>query len=344
MGAMVSAFVLAWRHFNTVPLLVLGQPSTAGQLQRDQEAPFFRDLARSANLPLAVSYHTADRYGLVDSHQLDAIRDGRLDMISLRFMQNAQKEPGLGGVDLPGMNPDFKTARRVAEAYGPTLDRYLQTTYGARLLGLWSFGPQVLFCKAPIARIDDIRGRKVRVASPSLATVVESLQGTAVILSFGETKEALKQDLINCAVTSAASADFDDWSAHTNYYYPLTFQFGFNGYVISNRKWNSLSRDQQQRLSRAFKTQIDQVWNYSERRQQEAEACLTQGPCTNRKPRQLKHVAVHPKEMGNLRVISRQVAVPRWMELCDKVHRGCSEDWKRTVEPLSTLSTKGSSR
>lgn len=142
MGVMVAAFVLTWRHYNTVPLLVLGQPKSAGRLQRDQEAPFFESLASRARLPLVVSDHTADRYGLVDSHQLDAIRDGRLDMISLRFMQNTQRDPGLGALDLPGMNPDFQTARRVADAYSPILNRYLQSTYGAHLLGIWSFGPR----------------------------------------------------------------------------------------------------------------------------------------------------------------------------------------------------------
>jgi hypothetical protein len=175
MGAIVAGFVLAWRHYNTVPLLVLGQPRSAGQLQRDQEAPFFQHLASSARVPLVVSYHTADRYGLVDSHQLDAIRDGRLDMISLRFMQNTGKEPALGGMDLPGMNHDLPTARRVADAYGPILDRYLQSSYGARLLGVWSFGPQVLFCKDPIANLNDIRSRKIRVASPGLEQVIDQL-------------------------------------------------------------------------------------------------------------------------------------------------------------------------
>lgn len=342
MGSIVAGFVLAWRQYNTVPLLVLGQPRSAGQLQRDQEAPFFQHLASSARVPLVVSYHTADRYGLVDSHQLDAIRDGRLDMISLRFMQNTGKEPGLGGMDLPGMNPDLPTARRVADAYGPILDRYLQSSYGARLLGVWSFGPQVLFCKDPIANLNDIRSRKIRVASPGLEQVIDQLGGTAVILPFHETKQALKQDLVNCAVTSAASADFDDWGSHTSYYYPLVFQFGFNGYVMANRTWDSLSPDQQQRLRQAFQTQIDRIWTYSRHRQREAEACLTQGPCSGRRPSQLQRVPVNPQDMRRLQEISRQVALPQWKSACDALHRSCSHDWKQALGPLTALGTNAS--
>ncbi len=336
-GAIVGGFALAWNQFNTVPLRVLGQPSTAGQLQRTKEAPFFQQLASSSRLPLQVSYHPADSYGLVDSHQLDAIRDGRLDIISLRFMQNTQKEPGLAGLDLPGMNPDFQTARKVAAAYSPVLDRYLQATYGARLLGVWSFGPQVLFCKEPIARLSEIRGRKVRVASPSLAQIIDELGGTAVTLPFGDTKEALRLGLVNCAVTSAASADFADWGAHTRYYLPLVFQFGFNGYVISNRTWNALSPDQQRRLSQAFNLYIDKIWSYSKQRQSEAEACLTQGPCPSRPPRQLQRVPVNGADLDQLQQISRQIALPSWLKQCERNHPGCGQDWKNSVAPLTVL-------
>lgn len=337
MGAIVGAFALAWRQTSTVPLRVLGQPSSAGQLQRGKEAPFFQQLASKTRLPLVVSYHTADSYGLVDSHQLDAIRDGRLDIISLRFMQNTQKEPGLGGLDLPGMNPDFETARRVADAYSPVLDRYLQKTYGARLLGIWSFGPQVLFCKDPIARLGDLRGRKVRVASPSLAQTIDVLGGTAVKLPFIDTKEALRLGLVNCAVTSAASADFADWGAYTNYYVPLVMQFGFNGYVISNRKWNALSPDQRRRLSQAFSLYVDNVWSYSKQRQWEAEACLTKGPCLSRPPRQLQRVPVASEDMDRLQEISKQVALPSWLEQCERDHPGCGQHWKESVGPLTAL-------
>lgn len=337
MAAIAGGFALAWSQFNTVPLRVLGQPSSAGQLQRDKEAPFFQQLASSSRLPLLVSYQPADSYGLVDSHQLDAIRDGRLDIISLRFMQNTQKEPGLAGFDLPGMNPDFETARKVADAYSPVLDRYLQATYGARLLGVWSFGPQVLFCQEPIARLREIRGRKVRVASPSLAQVIDELGGTAVTLPFGDTKEALRLGLVSCAVTSAASADFADWGAHTRYYLPLVFQFGFNGYVISNRTWNALSPDQQRRLSQAFNLYIDQVWSYSKQRQVQAEACLTQGPCPGRPPRQLQRVPVNRADMDQLQRISKQTALPSWLNQCERNHSGCAQAWQDSVAPLTVL-------
>jgi len=335
MAALATAFLLAWRHLNSVPLLVLGQPSVAGRLQSEQEQPFFATLASKAGLPLQVRYQSADAYGLKDSHQLLALRDGRLDLVSLRFMQNSQQEPALEGIDLPGMNRDFQTARRAAAAYAPLLDRYLSTTYGVKLLGLWSFGPQVLFCQAPVTKLADLRGRKVRVASASLARVVAALGGTPVILPFADTKEALRLGMVTCAVTSAASAQYAEWDAHSSHYFPLVFQFGFNGYVMSLKKWNSLSPDQQRRLSLAFRHYTDSLWRYSEQRQVEAERCLTGGPCDTRHPGRLARVPVDPADPQRLLQQSRRVAVPHWLRLCEQRHPGCSQDWQRTIAPLS---------
>ena len=91
-------------------MLVLGQPRSVGLLQREQEAPFFRHLTDTTDLPLRITYKTADTFGLKDTHQLEALRDGRVDIASLRFMQNIAREPALEGLDLPGMIPDFQQA------------------------------------------------------------------------------------------------------------------------------------------------------------------------------------------------------------------------------------------
>jgi TRAP-type C4-dicarboxylate transport system substrate-binding protein len=125
-------FALAWRQFRTIPFLVLGQPRSVGLLQREQEAPYVETLASISGLPLAITYCTADTFGLKDNHQLEALRDGPVDIVSLRFMQNIANEPSLERLDLPRMVPDFAIGRRVADAYHATIDRYLQTSFGAK--------------------------------------------------------------------------------------------------------------------------------------------------------------------------------------------------------------------
>lgn len=339
-AGLISSFAVAWRHFAAIPLLVIGQPRTVGLLQRDQEEPFFRTLASTTGLPLKITYQPTDAFGLKDTHQLEALRDGRIDIVSLRFMQNMVKEPSLEGIDLPGRIPDFAKARQVVRAYSPTVDRYLQQGFGAKLLGIWSFGPQVMVCRNEIGGLRDIKDRKVRVASPGLAQLVSAVGGIPAILSFEDTKSALAQGIVDCAVTSAASASYAGWTNVSRYYYPLAFQFGFNGYAISLKRWNSLSARERQRLSAAFAAFSESLWGYSENLQRESEACITGGPCRILAAQKLMPVRPSPEDVALLQQLSRQVVLPRWSKRCEQSHPGCRREWDQKVatitDPLSS--------
>lgn len=339
LAALAGAFGLAWHQFRTIPVLVLGQPQSVGLLQRDQEAPFFRQLAARTGLPLTIRYRSADTFGLKDTHQLEAVRDGRVDIVSLRFMQNIAKEPSLEGIDLPGMIPDFRTARQLAGAYGPQVDRYLQQTFKAKLLGLWSFGPQIMVCRSPITGLEDVKGRKIRVASPGLAQLVKAIGGTPAILQFEDTRQALAVGLVDCAVTSAASANFAGWTEHTHFYYPLAFQFGFNGYVISLKKWQALSPQEQRRLAQTFEDFSVHLWSYSEALQLESERCILGGPCRLQRPQQLTQVPVAPRDVALLQELSRTVVLPSWSERCERQHPGCRRDWEKAMAPVTTFAS-----
>jgi hypothetical protein len=333
--AIATTFTLAWRHFNQIPLLVIGQPSTTGLLQRDKEQPFFNRLEATTGLPLKVTYKTLDSIGLKDTYQLQMLRDGDFDLVSLRFIQNTDVEPVLAGVDLLGMSQDYPTAKRIVGAYSGTIDRHLQQRFQVKLLGMWTFGAQQIFCRQPIARLEDLRGKKVRVASTGLGTFVSELGGTPAVIPFDQTRDALAIGLVDCAVTSAASANFAGWTQHTQYAFPISVHFGLNGYAISLRKWNSLSAKQQRILMAAFQAYLDDLWRYSELLQADVISCNTGGPCQRGKPYHLKLVQPSPHDVWLLRDISLRKVVPFWGQTCDRIHPGCLQEWRQKVAPLT---------
>ncbi len=187
----VAVFVYSWGHFNEIPLYAVGQPSSTGLIQRNKEAPFFNNLTASTNIPFKVVYKPLEEVGFKDTFQLQMLKDGIYDLVSLRFIQNSEIEPSHQGIDLVGLNPDFETAQKVLDAYSDTIDGYLQEKYDAKLLGIWTFGPQELFCNKPINRLENIKGLKVRVASNSLSSFISNLGRIPVIISFDDTKDAL---------------------------------------------------------------------------------------------------------------------------------------------------------
>lgn len=191
-----------------------------------------------------------------------------------------------------------------------------------------------MVCRSPLSKLSDLQGRTVRVASPGLAQLLGALGATPAILPFEDTKAALALAMVDCAVTSAASANYASWTQHTHYFYPLAFQFGFNGYAISLRKWQTLSADEQQRLEHSFKAFSEQLWRYSQTLQQQAESCISGGPCNGQPSRRLVKVPVSNNDVLLLKQLSRQIVLPSWSIRCERKHPGCRQRWEQTVAPI----------
>ncbi len=132
---------------------VIGQPAATGLIQKNKEKPFFDDFAKRTGLPIDADYKTIDSLGIKDTEQLRVMKAGLFDIVSLRVSQNSRDEPTLLGMDLVGAAPDYATARKVYEAYRDTLDQRLQKQFQVKLLGIWPFGPQILFCKKPMTQL-----------------------------------------------------------------------------------------------------------------------------------------------------------------------------------------------
>src|SRR3546814_8546549 len=49
-------------------------------------------------------------------------------------------------VDLAGLSPDVATARKVSDAYKPVLDKFYQERFGIKVLGIYPYSAQVLYC------------------------------------------------------------------------------------------------------------------------------------------------------------------------------------------------------
>ena len=195
---------------------VIGQPAATGLIQKNKEKPFFDEFAKRTGLPIDAEYKATDSLGIKDTEQLRVMKAGLFDIVSLRVSQNSRDEPTLLGFDLVGAAPDYETARKVYDAYFDVADKRLQKQFKVKLLGIWPFGPQILFCKKPIAKLADLKGMKVRVYDQNLSKFIESVGGTPVPLSFTEVHQSLSLGVVDCAITGPSSANSSNWPEVTS--------------------------------------------------------------------------------------------------------------------------------
>jgi TRAP-type C4-dicarboxylate transport system substrate-binding protein len=316
----------------------IGQPLATGLIQKNKEQVFFEHFAERTGLPIDVDYKPIDTLGLKDTEQLRVMKAGLFDIVSLRISQNSRDEPTILGLDLVGASPDYATGRKVADAYFSTIDERLQKQFNVKLLGVWPFGPQILFCKKPISKLADIKGMKVRVYDQNLAKFIELVGGTPVPVSFADTHQSLSLGVVDCAITGPSSANSAGWPEVTTHQLPIGFQMALNGYAMTLKSWNQLKPDQQVKLKAAFDGLTGEIWKYSEELFQDALNCNAgKDPCSTGKKFKLTNVAVSPADLELVRSAVSKVSLPVWAEVCDKSNPSCSQQWKAKVAPVLGL-------
>ncbi|MEO7393043.1 MAG: TRAP transporter substrate-binding protein [Ramlibacter sp.] len=335
---LATAFLPVAQAQDRIKLKAIGQPLATGLIQKNKEQPFFEHFAERTGLPIDVDYKPIDTLGIKDTEQLRVLKAGLFDLVSLRVSQNSRDEPTLLGLDLVGASPNYVTGRKVAKAYFDTVDVQLQKQFNVKLLAVWPFGPQILFCKKPIAKLADIKGMKVRVYDQNLAKFIEMVGGTPVPVSFADTHQSLSLGVVDCAITGPSSANSAGWPEVTTHQLPLGFQMALNGYAMTMKSWSALKPDQQAKLKAAFDTLSDDIWKYSEELFQDALNCNAgKDPCTTGKKFKLVDVAVSPADLELVRGAVTKVSLPVWAEVCDKSNPGCSQKWNATVAPVLGL-------
>ncbi len=316
----------------TYELKVMGQPVATGLIQKNVEQPFFENFAEKTGIDAKVDYKPIDVTGIKDTEQLRILKTGLFDIISLRMSQVSRDEPAILGLDLVGLNPDYATGRKTVALFEAKVDEQLQKKFNTKLLGVWPFGPQVLFCKPEIAKLTDLTGKKVRVYDQNLANFVSSVGGTPVPIGFPDVHQSLARGVVDCAITGPSSANSAGWPEVTNYMLPVAFQLALNGYGISLDTWNKLAPEDQQKLEAGFDKLIEDIWDYSETLFDDAVRCnVGEDPCETVKKYSLKEVPITDEDRKIIQNAVKDISFPTWAEVCDKTNPDCSSSWKETV-------------
>ncbi len=331
--ANIAAFSTPASAQDIPKLRVMGMPLATGNIQKNREQPFFEKLKET--IGIEADYKVLDQTGIKEFEQLRIGKSGLFDIIGLRLGQVSRDEPTILGLDLVGLNTNYDTARKVVTAFQPVVADRIDKQFGMKLLGVWPFGPQLVFCKPAITGLSDLKGKKVRILDGVMAKVMEKIGATPVTMAFGEVSQGLSLGTIDCAVTGPSSANSAGWPESATHVYPLALQVAVQGYAITNAAWAKLNADQQVKLQSAIGKLTDDIWAYSKELWDDGMRCNAgQDPCTTGKKYKLVTVAVKPEDTALVANAVQEISFPAWSEACDKVNPGCSEAWKKAVGPI----------
>lgn len=329
MGA-ASAQELAQTH-----LKVMGGASFNAQY-RDFEQPFWvKEIPERSGGKITAEITPVNELGLKGTEVLRLLSLGVLDFATPILGYVAPDEPLSAAADLAGLSPDVKVARQVSEAWLPVLDKAYQEKHGIKLLGIWPYPAQVMFCKTEFSKLSDLKGFKVRTGNSSLAEFVEAIGATSVTMPIGEVVPALDRGVVDCAITGTLPGYDFKWFEVTNYVYGLPLGWSQMVQAVNLKTWERLGPDVQTFLQTQITDLQDRIWDRTDFETEQGFACLTgNGDCTFGEPVSMKRIDVSPDDETMLRQVLVETIIPKWVERCGE---HCVAPWNDTIGELRDL-------
>ncbi len=237
------------------------------------DQPLLRDgMAKATNGRVEVTLSSWPERNVNGPEVLRLVRSGQVDIAAGPLTTVSGDVPLLDGLDLAGMNIDITQARRVADAMVPVANKELERL-GIRIVATYPFSGQMLFCRKPIAGLEDLKGLKVRTNGPSASDLIKSYGGQPVSLAFGEVYTALERGTVDCGITGSGSGNGVKWPEVTTHLYTMPLSWSTAGYFVNLSWWNKLDPAVRAQFEKTFAEIQEAQWKLGVEDTEDGIAC-----------------------------------------------------------------------
>ena len=320
-----------------VVLKAVGTWSSLTNYQK-HEGPFFNErLAEASGGSIVGEIQSQSGLGLKGFEIMRLVKNGVFDFAFGLPGYVAAENAIFEGADLSSLTQDIDTQRKVSEAYFPTLEKAFAEIYNAKLLMLYPFPSQTLWCNAEVNSISDLNGKKIRVYATTLGDFVEGAGGTSVTVAFSEVIPALEKGVVDCGITGTMSAYKANWQQVATHAYTLRVGWGLAFGAMNMDKWNAMSAEQQALFQEEIAALTDRMWAETATEDDIAISCITGGDCAIGDKGNMKLVEPSADDLAIRDKIATEVVLARWAERCGE---DCAANWNATVGPILGLTAK----
>ncbi len=323
----------------TVHLRVVGGLASISQYVRF-EKPFWEQRIQAlSGGRITAQIAPFDESGLRAPELLAMLRLGVVPFGTVLLGAAAADEPEFNVLDLPALSPDFATLRRNVARVRPYVEALLRDRHNVEVLGLYTYPAQVLFCRRPFNGLGDLRGRRIRTSGVAQSELVEALGATPVVIPFAEIVPAVRNNLVECAITGTLSGNAIGLHEVTGHVHAMAISWGLSAFGASRGAWAALPPDIQALLREAVAGLERDIWDGADRETGEGLACNAGRPgCERGTPGRMQIVPVSPADTALRDRLLRETVVPRWISRCGD---DCAEVWNRHLAPVTGFRAVG---
>jgi TRAP-type C4-dicarboxylate transport system substrate-binding protein len=305
------------------------------------EMALVEEVNKDSTAELKISRSEFSQLGLSTADALRYLHSGAFDIVNVPIGIASRDDPFLEGIDLIGVGTDMDRMLLATDSYRKAFDDRVKEKFGAKVLALWPFGPQAFFCNRAITGLDDIKGLKVRSYTPTMTRFLEQFGAAPVTLPISEVYLALQRGVVDCAITSPTSGTTGKFPEVTTHLLPISLLGAMNVHLISLKKWEQLTPEQQATLTKDFKTLEDSLWDVARKTNEDAVRCATgQEGCQAYQHYKMTPVQVTDTMVARMHEVAEQAVIPAWVARCGETYPDCGKVWQETIGKALGLQTK----
>ena len=317
-------------HLNTQPYTNISKPMWEDKIPQMSSGRVTADLVSVTELGI----------GGTDVFRL--VKIGVTDFLDFSIAYASGDLPENDGIEMAGLIQDIPTLRKVVDVYGPTLDKVFDKV-GVKILSYWPSGGQIFWCAVPITGLSDLKGKKIRVYSASLAEFVEAIGGVPVTMGASEVIPAVQRKVIDCAITGSANGNLAKWPEVMTHLYPMIIGWGLNVTAANKKSWNKLDPKVRELIMKVGdEFAVPTAWKQGDESTQHGIWCsVGDSRCDVNvtAPRALTKanltlVPVSKADHKTLNSMLEKHVLPKWAKRCGKA---CAGDWNVSVGKMLGL-------
>ena len=267
----------------------------------------------------------SERSGVRGQDVLQLLRLGVVSFGNVLLALAASEEPELNGIDLPLLNPDIGTLRQTVEMWRPRLTALLEERYGVKLLAIYTYPAQVMFCREAFSGLSDLAGRRVRTSSVGQSELVAALGGVPVVIPFSEIVPAMRRGVVQCAITGSKSGNSIGLHEVSTHVSRLGISWGVSIFAANLAYWEALPEEVRQQLVSGIERLQKDIWAASDQETREGFNCNAGlAACVGGRPGNMTIVDENAQDsVRRIRLLTDTV-VRNWVKRCGTE---CERSW-----------------
>jgi len=316
---------------------------------KDREGPFWTEwLPKASGGKLTATAKPLTELGLSGYEVMKLLKLGMFDAAHAVTTYVAQEIPELEGADLSGVIQDLPTYRKANQAYRNILAREIKEKFNAKLLVVYAWPSQQLWCNLGDKSIktfglDQLKGKKIRTYSTTLGDFINGVGGTAVTIAFSEVVPALQKGVADCGLTGTLPAYNAKWWQVVTHNIRIRLGYASSIMAMRMKTWDSLNADTKALIEKQSAMLEEAMWKATAKNDQRGMDCNASGPCKDKNGKDLKTGGMIPieptaKDKAILKDVVENFVLKRWAKRCGT--QKCVDEWNATIGKFSGMTAK----